>query len=524
MTNDSNEMPLRRPYVRVRDKILSIPNLAKVAAETKAQGHKVVLCHGVFDLMHMGHVRHLEIAKCEGDVLIVTLTADRYVNKGPGRPVFTQQLRAEMIAALEYVDYVGINDTPTAEYVLASLKPDVYVKGSDYKNTDEDVTGMIVAEREEVQKHGGKIVYTDDITFSSSTLINKYLNIYEPSLQEYLKVMRSKGVLDQLLESLEKLKGLKVLFIGDAIIDEYQYVQPMGKSAKENMIASLFEEREVFAGGVFAAANHVADFCDHVEIITSFGSYDTYEDFARESLKPNIDLYSIHRADAPTTRKCRFIDTGYSMRKLFEVYFMDDAPLLPKKEAELNALIEDRIAEADVVIVTDFGHGLLNNGTVQLLIDKAKFLAVNTQSNSANHGYNLIGKYSRADYVCIDGVEARLAAHEKFADLEVVVSEHLPKIIDCGKMVVTKGKHGCIAYDKGHPLSKIPALTSTIVDTVGAGDAFFSVTAPLVAAGVPMDQVGFLGNAVGALKVGIVGHRSSVEKIPLTKFLTALLK
>jgi sugar/nucleoside kinase (ribokinase family) len=108
--------------------------------------------------------------------------------------------------------------------------------------------------------------------------------------------------------------------------------------------------------------------------------------------------------------------------------------------------------------------------------------------------------------------------------LDVVVSERLSEVIDCPKMVVTKGKHGCVAYEKGQPITRVPALTSTIVDTVGAGDAFFAVTAPLVAAGAPMNQVGFLGNAVGAMKVGIVGHRSSVEKIPLMKFLTALLK
>jgi len=524
MTDISTDRDRRRPFVRVRDKIVPLSELAVVSARTKAEGYKVVLCHGVFDLLHMGHVRHLEIAKQEGDVLLVTLTADKHVNKGPGRPVFTEQLRAEMIAALEHVDYVSINEAPTAEPILAAIKPDIYVKGSDYKNVEDDVTGKILAEREMVQRHGGKIVFTDDITFSSSTLINKYLNIYEPSLQEYLETLRAKDMLPQLVDNLDKIKDLKVLFVGDAIIDEYQYVQPMGKSAKENMIATLFEEREVFAGGVFAAANHVADFCDHVEVITSFGSYDSYEDLARDSLKTNIKLHAIHRADAPTTRKCRYIDTGYSMRKLFEVYFMDDSPLASEKEAQLNALIEEKIKTADVVIVTDFGHGLLNNGTVKLLIEKAKFLAVNTQSNSANHGYNLIGKYAKADYVCIDGVEARLAAHEKFDDLEDVVSDHLPKIVDCPKMVVTKGKYGCIAYDKDQPLFKVPALTSTIVDTVGAGDAFFSVTAPLVAAGVPMDQVGFLGNAVGAMKVGIVGHRSSIEKIPLTKFLTALLK
>lgn len=509
---------------RARNKVLTIEELGSVATSAKAEGKKVVLCHGVFDLLHMGHVRHLEMARHEGAVLIVTITADLYVNKGPGRPVFSEQLRAEMLGSLEYVDWVGVNNDATAEPVLRAIKPDIYVKGSEYKNASDDITGNIVSEEEVVVSHGGKVVYTDDITFSSSTLINQHLNVYEPTLHQYLDAMRSGGKLEELVQALDKIKDMKILFIGDAIIDEYQYVEPMGKSAKENMIASLFQEREIFAGGVFAAANHVADFCDNVKVITSFGSYDSYEDMVRESLKPNVSLLPVYRKNAPTTRKCRFVDTGYSMRKLFEVYFMDDRPNSKDCEAELNALLEEHMNDADIVIVTDFGHGLLGDDTIGLLIDKAPFLAVNAQSNSANHGYNLISKYSRADYICIDSQEARLAVHDKFSDVEAIIRTSLSEIIDCPKVVITHGKHGCYTYEQDKDICKVPALTKTIVDTVGAGDAFFAVTAPLAAVGVPMDLVGFLGNAVGAMKVGIVGHRSSVAKVPLIKFITALLK
>ncbi len=507
-----------------RNKIRSIQELGEIASDAKAEGKTVVLCHGVFDLLHMGHVRHLEAARREGHVLIATVTADKHVNKGPGRPVFAEQLRAEMLGSLEYVDWVGINDHASAEPVLKSIRPDVYVRGGDYKNAADDITGKIVSEREVVEQHGGKIVYTDEITFSSSNLINQHLSIYEPTLQQLLDRMRDEGALATMIDALSKLSDLKILFIGDAIIDEYQYVTAMGKSAKENMIATLFEEREVFAGGVFAAANHVADFCKQVEVITSFGSHDSYEELARGSLKLNVDLHAVHRRDAPTTRKCRFVETGYSMRKLFEVYFMNDAPLSGEREAELNALIADRIKDIDVVVVTDFGHGLINGTSIKLLADAAPFLAINAQSNSANHGYNLISKYDRADYICIDGPEARLAVHDKFTEMDRVIAELLPQVIDCPRIAVTQGKRGCYAYDQVSGITKVPALTSTIIDTVGAGDAFFAVTAPLVAAGVPMDLVGFLGNAAGAMKVSIVGHRSSVEKVSLVKFLTALLK
>ena len=160
-----------------RDKIVPVERLGSIAAEARQAGHAVVLCHGVFDLLHMGHVRHLEAARRYGDILIVTITADPFVDKGPGRPVFNQQLRAELLSALEYVDYVGINHAADAVTIIRSVRPTTYVKGSDYENSDANVTGKIALEREAVEQNGGKLVFTDGITFSSSHIINRYLDV-----------------------------------------------------------------------------------------------------------------------------------------------------------------------------------------------------------------------------------------------------------------------------------------------------------------------------------------------------------
>ena len=154
----------------------------------------------------------------------------------------------------------------------------------------------------------------------------------------------------------------------------------------------------------------------------------------------------------------------------------------------------------------------------------APFLAVNTQTNSANIGYNLITRYSRADYVCVDAPEARLAVSDrvsKIGDIAHRLAEHQ---IDCSKLIITHGKHGCVTYERGGIVHTIPAVARKVVDTVGAGDAFLAVTSPLVAAGGPMDRVGFIGNVVGALKVEIVGHRHSIEKAAVIKGITGLLK
>ena len=504
-------------------KILSLEQLKAVCLKDRLHERKIVHCHGVFDLLHLGHVRHFKEARSLGDVLVVTLTADAFVNKGPGRPVFNEIQRAEMLASLEYIDYVAINHAPDAENVIHAVQPDLYIKGTDYANAEEDVTGKIVDERRAVESFGGKIHFTNDVTFSSSTLINKHLNIFEPKVREYLDLLRADGGLDEILSMIESIKDYKVLLVGDCIIDEYDYVTPMAKSAKENIIATRYQDREVFAGGVIAAANHVASFCKEVEIITVLGEKDSYEDVIRSSLLSNVKLSPLHRDFAPTTRKVRFVDPNYT-RKMFEVYYMDDSPMHSTLQKKLNEAIMEKAKHADVVIITDFGHSLIDSSTVDVLVQESKFLAVNVQTNSANIGFNLIDKYPKADYVCIDEPEARLATRDKQTDITDIICTKLPEIIDCKKIIITHGKHGCITHENDFGARTIPALTKTVVDTVGAGDAFLAVTSPLVAAGHSLQKIGFIGNIVGSMKVGIVGHRKSVDKASVIKAITALLK
>jgi bifunctional ADP-heptose synthase (sugar kinase/adenylyltransferase) len=318
------------------------------------------------------------------------------------------------------------------------------------------------------------------------------------------------------------VRDYRVLVVGDAIIDEYQYVLPMHKTPKENMIATRYQDREIFAGGVFAAANHVASFCKQVDIITCLGDIDSHEGMIRKSLRPNVGLRAFTRAGAPTTLKRRFIDPSY-MRKLFEVYVMNDEQMERELQKDVDDVIADMAPEYDLVIAADFGHGMIEQSSIAALTKNSRFLAVNTQSNSANLGFNLITKYHRADYICIDLPEARLAVKDRLSVAGDIARRLIEDQIECSRVIVTQGKYGCVTFERGGVVHTIPAFAKTVVDTVGAGDAFLAVTAPLVAAGGPMHQIGFIGNVVGALKVEIVGHRRSIEKSALIKAITGLL-
>lgn len=503
-----------------------IKSLAEVGAATVAArkaGSTVVLAHGVFDILHMGHVRHLEEARGLGDVLVVSVTPDRFVNKGPGRPVFGEMMRAEMLAALAIVDYVMVNEGATAEPAIRAVRPNVYVKGPDYADVASDVTGKIVDEREAVERYGGKIVFTDDVTFSSSALINRYFSPFEPHIRDFVDGLREADEQQALLDLIERVAGMRVLVVGDAIIDEYRYVTPIGRAPKENLVATLYQSKETFAGGVFATANHTASICREVDVLTVLGGRESHRDLAMKKAKPNVRIEALERPHAPTTRKVRYVDSS-SMRKLFETYYMNDVPVSAAVEEQINQRLEKSAGDYDVVIVNDFGHGMIGQSTIDVLTRKARFMAVNTQANSANFGFNLITKYKRADYVCIDALEARLAVGDKHRSVEQLITHGLAETHPNSKIVVTQGRDGCLAYSGEEKIVQVPALADKIVDTIGAGDAFLAITAPLVAAGGLMRHVGFLGNIAGALKVGIVGHRQSLDKASMIKAVASMLK
>lgn len=176
-----------------------------------------------------------------------------------------------------------------------------------------------------------------------------------------------------------------------------------------------------------------------------------------------------------------------------------------------------------MVLVADFGHGLITPKIVKIICKKANFLAVNVQTNSANIGFNLITKFLRADYICIDEPEIRLACHDKFSNLEKLTL-NISKKLYCNKIIITRGHRGSLAYSKKEGFREIPVFSKEVVDRIGAGDAYFSITSPCAFKNKPIETVGFVGNAVGAMKVLIVGNRQAVERVSLFKYITTLLK
>lgn len=503
------------------EKIVSIEQLAQRSSELKAAGKTVALCHGTFDLLHIGHIRHLQSASRQADSLLVSVTADEFVNKGPGRPVFNEYLRAENIAALACVDKVAINHAVTAVDVLDQVKPDLYVKGSDYKSTSDDITGNIQHEKDAVERHGGRVFFTDELTSSSTQLLNEFFEVFSPEISGYLDQFKESITTTDIIDKLKSLSRLNVLVVGEAIIDEYHYTSPLGQTGKGNVFAVKYNDYERFAGGAIAVANHIAEFTDNVTLLSGLGTTKSHEDFIRTNLNPAIDPVFFFSKDRPTIVKRRYVDNDIA--KLFEVYFYDDGPLPEETNRKIVAWLNKHLSEYDVVIVPDFGNGFISSEMVAALSNGAKYLAVNAQINSGNRGYHLITRYPNADFLSLNEPELRLAVHDKGGAIEELAGQ-LADRLRATHIAITRGTKGALMLDETKTAYKIPALSSKVVDRIGAGDAFLSIAGLCLGGGIAPEQALFAGSAAAALDVQIVCNREPVRAVALFKYITTLLK
>jgi rfaE bifunctional protein nucleotidyltransferase chain/domain len=504
------------------EKINSLKEMAQQAQKFRAEGKRVVLCHGTFDLMHTGHIRYLQRAKDEGDVLLVTVTADAFVNKGVGRPIFNENLRAENLAALACVDIVAINHSISAVEALNEIRPNIYVKGSEYRSHKDDLTGNIAREQEAVETHGGSIFYTDEITFSSSNLLNEHFSVFPPETKEFLIDFRDDWSIKQIQDQVASLSDLKVLVVGDAIIDQYHYSTALGQTGKGNVFAVSYDYEEQFAGGAIAVANHIAGFVDSVSLVTGLGSVNSHEQFIRKKLLPNITPEIFYFSDAPTVTKRRFVDADLS--KFFEVYFFREDPVSDEVDKNICQWLMTHIGLYDVVVVPDFGNGFITPGMVEILSDQSKFLVVNTQINSGNRGYHVIHRYPKADFVSLNEPELRLAAHNRHDSLEVVASQ-IGDRVHVKQLAVTRGTKGVMIFDRENQVFyNLPPLAAKVVDRIGAGDAFLSLAGLCAAKGLHARATAFVGSVAAAMDIQIVCNREPIDPVGLNKYVSTLLK
>lgn len=501
------------------NKIYNINDLYKKILTLKKKKKTICLCHGVFDLLHIGHIRHFKECKTKSDYLIVSLTSDKYVNKGPDKPIFNESLRAEMIANLNLVDFIIINNKETSINLINLIKPNFYGKGLEYKSHKNDVTGNITKEVNAVKKNKGEIVYTDEITFSSS----KLLNVLVPEKKEGLEKIFSKSLEDiykEILSGLEQIKKFKVLVIGETIMDRYKFVQGVGKPPKEEIISTLIKSEKKYLGGVIAAAKHLQEFCKSIDVLTNLDDFKIIDKINKKNLK--ILKISNDKINYSIT-KTRYLSQHFN-KKLFETYDFLETVNTNTFKSKTQSFIDKNLNKYDLVIVLDFGHGYLNQKLIKTIQSKSKFLALNVQTNSGNHGYNLFTKYHKANLLCIDHNELRLGTKSRSENLDNIMKSVNNKNHVFENLIITCGKDGSKSLSRNNKrIITLPPLTSNTVDTMGAGDAFIAISSAFSKLGLNNEIVSLVGNIAGSLKVNILGHEKHIKKSNFIKYLRGIM-
>lgn len=497
---------------------------ANIRPGIKKEGKTIALCHGVFDLLHPGHIIHLEQAKKMADILVVSITAAQYVRKGPGRPYFDDEMRMKVLAALACVDYVMLSKGYTVDDIIESVEPDIYVKGSEYAKAADDITGKITEEKALVEKHGGRLEFTSGQVFSSTKLINTAMSGLSDEVKGYMEDFKTWHSMKEIRGYADKIKKLKVLVIGDVIIDKYTYCSIQGTMSKDMGYSARLSHSEEYLGGSVAIARHLATFTDNVTLMSIIGNEEEMRLRLFDELADKIQLKLTYSSVFPTIVKHRYLTRNEKREEYRKIFVVNNIPEAMKYEEEaytgFEEKLRDKIADYDVVFLCDFGHGLIDRETMEIVQQNAKYLALNCQTNSTNKGLNIITKYSRADVFTLDQQELKLAYPEYSLDEQAALkklSMHLS-----GNGWLTRGSKGAFEINDT-VIRECPAFTLNVKDTIGAGDAFFAMAGIFAAAGAPIEIGTFMGNIGGALGANIVGNKEAIEKVNVLKYASTLM-
>ena len=494
-------------------KICDLEQLVSLRRKARATGKSVVHCHGCFDIVHPGHVHHLEYARSLGDLLFVTVSSDTHVAKGVNRPLIPDDLRARNLAALQAVDVVYVNPHPTAVELLEQLAPDVYVKGREYENSTDP---RFLRERDTVIQNGGRVVFSGgDVVYSSTALIN---TLSQTDAFEDEKLRRFRDRYDISAESLANLvhrfRDLKVVVIGDYMLDRYHFCEALGIAGEAPVISLRSVNRAEYDGGAGVVALHLASLGCSPTLVTMMADDDFAHAAKMRMTAAGVNVSSVNG------RKSTIIKERYLVEetKMFRVEEGGAAPLDSMMEARFSSMLFDAAQGADAVIFTDFGYGTLTRGLLErVTAPLRKSVAILAADVSGSQGDLL--KFRGMDLICPTEREARQCIGDHASGLGAVVSKMLGKI-DSRQALITLGKQGLVTFDWPTPAVRdsgerlrseyIPAFARRGIDPLGCGDALLATATATLAAGGDLMSAALLGSYAAALEVNQVGN------IPIT--------
>jgi rfaE bifunctional protein kinase chain/domain len=469
---------------KYKAKIKSVEEIKAIVGQ-RPRDKKVIMCHGTFDVVHPGHVRHLMYARSKADLLIASLTCDAHIAKANMRPFVPEQLRALNLAAFDMVDYVIIDREPTPLRNLADIQPDYFAKGYEYVSSG--LHPKTKEEKDVLESYGGEVIFTPgDIVYSSSALIElDPPRIHAEKLEVLLEAERL--CFDDLRKGLACLAGRRVHVVGDVIVDSYTDTAMIGGQTKTPTISVRYERQRDYVGGAGVVAKHLRAAGADVTLSTVLGK-DRLADLVVADLKADgIDVRPVVDRTRPTTNKNAIVCGNH---RLLKIDTLDNRSISEAVQKKLcGALAATKV---DMVVFSDFRHGIFNPGTIPELtraIPKGAFRVADSQVASR---WGNILDFQNFDLITPNEREARFALGDQDSVVRPL-ARRLYEAAKCRHLILKLGELGLIAYrqtnniDDPRSFFAVDSFADTVLDAVGSGDALLAYAAlALIATGNPV--------------------------------------
>ncbi|MBM3556470.1 MAG: adenylyltransferase/cytidyltransferase family protein, partial [Alphaproteobacteria bacterium] len=480
----------------VSRKIKSVEELVREIGP-RPRARKVIMCHGTFDVVHPGHVRHLLYAKSKADILVASITADMHVSKANLRPYVPEDLRAVNLAAFEMVDYVVVDRNPTPIENLAKIQPDYFAKGYEYV-AGAQVHPKTQKEIEVLESYGGEFIYTPgDVVYSSSSLIEKA----PPSIavDKLLMLLEAEGLgFADLRAALNKFKRLRIHVLGDTIVDTFTYGSVIGGMTKTPTISVRFEHKTDYVGGAGVVAKHLRAAGADVTFSTVLGN-DAHKDFVLKDLRDaGITVLPVIDQTRPTTNKNAIIAGGYRMLK---VDTLDNRSISEKIVGQFRHALGK--IKVDGVVLSDFRHGIFNRTTIPQLIASIPEGVFRVADSQVASRWGNILDFEGFDLITPNEREARFSLGDQDSVVRPLALE-LFRRSKSKTLILKLGERGIITYrssatDDHRAFLTVDSFADHVVDAVGAGDSLLAyATLAMIATG---NEV--IASVLGSFAAGI---------------------
>ncbi len=504
-------------------KIKGLKELIETVNLLKSQGKKIVHCHGCFDLIHPGHIRHLKFAKEQGDILLVSITGDNFVQKGYMNPFATQSLRATGLASIEYVDLVFINENWVSTDLIKEIKPDIYIKGQEYAK-DKKVHPGFIEEKELIESLGGKIVYSPgDVIFSSTQIMNKLLqreDIKKEKINNFL--VRYDINKEKLIEIIERYKDMKVLVIGDFFVEDYFFCKKQSNTSINSPILNFeFLEQKRFIGGVGLVAQYIRELGGDVKILC-LGNEKSLEVFNQLNRSLVDKLYLTKIEDYSLPVKTIFLSNE---QKIMELDRKIKIKIDEKIELDFIKKTIELLDDAQAVIFCSYNQGFLNKKIINSITEEARKKGVLcTLMSEEGMGENFLS-YGNLDFVVCSEKEARYSVNN-FTDGIDFLSRDILSKVTYKNLIIDLEKEGLIGYNPVYDpqqisstyASYLPFLFDKIIDSAGKKESLISTIILSLISKSGIYNALYLGGCVSAIEASKMGNES-VSKEELKSFL-----